>query len=463
MMTEQPFQSKSMIPLSARQDWCWSWVRCYPEPYPRSPNLMCWFALRVHGRLDVGALKQAVLVMNTKHESLRMTSHLADDGTLWQAVEPHAQPLDVVHSTGGVDPSEFTSRMLGEELIEVPGRMSDATLARMSGDDHLLIVRFHHLVTDAMSIHHYRRELARIYRELVINGASPDVECAFSYRRFVLAENGPGAKSGLDRRIAAWAGTLRDHGASVPLPRAGDTAAQRNYGHVPIALSASVTEQILAKSRSFRVPLLATLAGALGRAIGKIYDRNRIIVSTHYHGRNRAELDTALGLFVNVINIPIDLECADLGELLTRVRRSLSEATQTVDLPLSKLYEAVIGGSGHNRYFPYSLSHVWLRLDGVSGWWPTPAPADGRDWPDLEVQRIGPGAPPATGHIVHPAAVGAGQALVVGMEMDGVLLRGTVKYETNIYSAQLVREVVAAFVSELDAICRWDRAERTGR
>ncbi|NEB86866.1 hypothetical protein G3I43_22205 [Streptomyces anulatus] len=432
------------LPLSARQDWCWSWLRCYPRPYPQAPDLAAPLMWHFRGRLDVEALRQALSLMARKHETLRYTLELSG-GTARLALLPDPLPLEIV-------PADMAERVLA-----LPGPLATATLARTADDEHLLALHWHHLIYDQVSVELFRKELASTYRSLVESGEGPDTASPFDYRAFAQEER---VTADREERIQRAASTLRDHGALEPLSKGRAGEVERAYGHMPMAVDESTTSQLLARCRTERVSLFTALAAALGVAVGRVHGRDRIIVSAHHHGRNRPGSRGALGLFANVVNLPLELDRSDRAEMLSQARAKLAEATSTVSLPFSRLCEATRGTSTSSGYLPSALSHVWLRLDGVSGWWPAAPSVTEEDWCGVRVstrdQAVrAPQASPR--HIVAPDAVGAGAALVVGMQYRGGRLVGTMKYETGHFPTEVVSAGVVAFAAEIDAIARGGR------
>ncbi|NEE10178.1 hypothetical protein G3M58_27475, partial [Streptomyces sp. SID7499] len=215
-------------------------------------------------------------------------------------------------------------------------------LARTADDEHLLALHWHHLIYDQVSVELFRKELASTYRSLVESGEGPDTASPFDYRAFAQEER---VTADREERIQRAASTLRDHGALEPLSKGRAGEVERAYGHMPMAVDESTTSQLLARCRTERVSLFTALAAALGVAVGRVHGRDRIIVSAHHHGRDRPGSRGALGLFANVVNLPLELDRSDRAEMLSQARAKLAEATSTVSLPFSRLCEATRGTS----------------------------------------------------------------------------------------------------------------------
>ncbi|WP_442817151.1 condensation domain-containing protein [Streptomyces sp. NBC_01334] len=193
---------------------------------------------------------------------------------------------------------------------------------------------------------------------------------AFSYLDLIRAESTRPALDDRSARLAARAALLREYGAGGLLPgrTAGPAPLRHRYDEEPLDFSTGQTRQLLHAAGAARVSLYSLLAAAFAGALGRHFGRERVILSTPFHGRLRPEHHTTVGEFANMVQIPVDVSQGGGHRLLRQTHEALREASATVDLPFGLLAEAVLGRSGDVGFFRYALGHAALRLHGVTGW-----------------------------------------------------------------------------------------------
>jgi hypothetical protein len=143
------------VPLSPTQERFWSWIRSAP---PDDPNFIMGLARDLRGTLDPRLLSRVLDQLARRHESLRTVFRLKDGQPL-QVVQPamHA-PLRLVDLSTRRE-SERESAALEEVAAEFRrpfdlshGPLLRATLLRLAGDRHVIVLVIHHIVADGWSL-----------------------------------------------------------------------------------------------------------------------------------------------------------------------------------------------------------------------------------------------------------------------------------------------------------------------
>ncbi|AYN38624.1 hypothetical protein D9753_06510 [Streptomyces dangxiongensis] len=451
------------LPLSSRQEWCWEWERCYDEPYPKAVSLDCSTALRMRGHLDVGALRDALADVALRHDALRL--RLLDTGTPIeqvvrprQALRPEPFPLETVNLGDALRRRELHEILLDltTRPFDVTDRLSRATLLRLAADDHVLLTSFHHLVFDAPSHQVYLRDLADFYNRRVAAPVAGEGRPAFSYVDFVRAENTPRARLDTGSRLADWADRLRAHGSGDLLPGrdTGFLSLQHHYDTVPVNLSAEESRLLLRAARSERVSLYALLAAALAGTLGGFYDRERLILSTPSHGRLHPGTRSALGLFSNMIQVPVNLRQSSPSGLFRQVDGVLRDASAAADLPFGRLAEAVLGRQGDAAFFRHALAHAELRLYGVTGW------IVERQEHELTMHGLRTALSPyhqdfsRLKYATRQSSLAGAATLSVGLTMEMGRLTGTLRYETTYHGRRTAETLANGFRERLTDLAR---------
>lgn len=284
----------------------------------------------------------------------------------------------------------------------------------------------------------------------------PQIRPPLSYEDFVRTENTPRARLDTASRLAGWADRLRAHGSGDLLPGRADgfLPLQHQYDSVPLDLSAEESRRLLRAARGERVSLYALLAAALARTLGGFYGRERLILSTPSHGRVRPETRSAVGLFSNMIQVPVDLGRASPSGLFRRVDGVLRDASAVVDLPFGRLAEAVLGRQGDAAFYRHALAHAELRLYGVTGWI-----VDRREH-ELPMHGLRTGLAPyyqdfsRLKYATPQSSLAAAATLSVGLTMEAGRLTGALRYETTYHGRRTAEALANGFRGRLTDLAR---------
>ncbi|HEX7240854.1 MAG TPA: condensation domain-containing protein, partial [Longimicrobiaceae bacterium] len=153
------------VPASSTQRRLWFLDRV--EPGSTAYNIPR--ATLLEGPLDPAALARALRALADRHEALRTTFAEAG-GEPVQVVAPPGREVLRTVEMGRVAPAERERTALAEarRLARLPfdlqrGPLFRATLLRLSGERHLLLLETHHVVSDAWSAEVMARELEALY------------------------------------------------------------------------------------------------------------------------------------------------------------------------------------------------------------------------------------------------------------------------------------------------------------
>src|SRR4030095_5509534 len=190
---------------------------------PRSSAYIVASALRLRGGLVVPVLERALTELVGRHESLR-TRFEAVEGTPEQVVDlpPERPPLTLID----LEPLRASKREEGGSRLAAAegaapfdlarGPLFRAVLARLSVQEHVLLLTMHHIVSDAWSMGILVRELASLYAAFASGLPSPLEVLPIQYADFALWQRTRDDRERISREIDYWRGHLS------PLPEALD-------------------------------------------------------------------------------------------------------------------------------------------------------------------------------------------------------------------------------------------------
>ncbi|MGG3280964.1 amino acid adenylation domain-containing protein [Paenibacillus solani] len=301
------------------------------------------FAVHMQGKLDVERLEEAILEMIRRHESLRTTFHHEDD-EFRQRV--HAEPVFTLEqgarlrmaagkllSAGGDE--ELFSGISGlmERFIR-PFDLSSLPLFRaglipLGEERHLLLLDLHHIITDGVSVSVLLQELTTLY------GGGDLPELSIQYRDYtVWQEDQIGSETYMEHErywLEAFEGELPTLTLKTDLPR--PELQDFKGGLINFHLDEELTLKIKAFARERGTTLYTVLLGAYSMLLSKWSGEEDIIIGTPVAGRNHAQLEGLIGMFVNTVAI-----------------RSFPESYRTVGDYLSELHEDVLRALEHQNY-----------------------------------------------------------------------------------------------------------------
>ncbi|WP_408637760.1 amino acid adenylation domain-containing protein [Nocardia bovistercoris] len=366
------------IPLSPAQQRMWFLSRFDPES--AANNIP--FAVRLSGRLDVGALQAAVTDLLERHETLR-TVYPAVDGVGHQQVLPTQRALPDL-SPQALSESELRDWLLGSVLAgfdvtaDVPLRMG---LAWLGAQDYVLSVVVHHIAADGASVAPMVRDLMFAYTARVA-GAPPrwsplPVQYAdyTLWQRTVLGDESDPASVAADQ-LAYWRDALAgipdriDLPADRPRPAVASGRGAAYPFEVPAALNAAMNEL----ARDHGVSLFMVVHAALAVLLARLSATEDVTIGTPVAGRGERELDDLIGMFVNTLVLRTGVRGdASFLDLLDAVKETDLGAFSHAELPFERLVEVLdpVRSQSHHPLFQVALffqnmDSATLELPGLS-------------------------------------------------------------------------------------------------
>ncbi|HST62170.1 MAG TPA: condensation domain-containing protein, partial [Longimicrobium sp.] len=306
-----PVDRTGKLPLSFAQERLWFLDRL--EPGSTAYNIpVTW---RLAGALDEAALERAVGEIVRRHEALR-TVFTEVDGSPVQVVTPFDGFVLPVEDLAHVAESERDAevRRRAEEEAGRPfdlaaGPLFRAALLRLGGEDHVLLLSMHHIVSDGWSLGVLFREFSALYEAYREGGESPLPELAVQYADYAVWQREQLEGEVLDRQLAYW----REHLSGVPelleLPTDHPRPPVQTYrgASVPVELSPELLERLLALGQSEGATLYMVVLSAFQVLLGKYAGSDDVVVGSPIAGRTRGEVEALIGLFVNTLVLRTDL------------------------------------------------------------------------------------------------------------------------------------------------------------
>ncbi|MFD8214465.1 amino acid adenylation domain-containing protein [Streptomyces sp. NPDC059697] len=333
-----------------------------PGPYPLSRGQAALWAIHANrpgttsynlplglwlgDGIDPDVLTRALIAVVERQPGLRIAVRLDGTAPVQEITDRPAEVvrLDLGHVTG----AEFAARV--RRLVHTPFDLEHDPLHRMwliaaPGGRTLLLLVFHHMITDGISSHLLLRDIVACHDALAGRGVLPPAEPATPYREFVRRQqellDGPEAETHrrwwLERLAGASSGPVLDaitdrHRAEPP---AADTGAMVQF-RLPEPTWAAVRQVAGAAGLTPFSVLLGTFAALLHRHSG----HRDISVMVPTDGRISERFDRTVGYLINPVVVRVDCDPQrSLAQLMTGVHEHMAQAEEHSSYP----FAAVVG------------------------------------------------------------------------------------------------------------------------
>ncbi|HEY0697236.1 MAG TPA: condensation domain-containing protein, partial [Micromonospora sp.] len=262
-----------MIPLSYTQQRLWFFSRMEGGPTYNIP-----LALRLRGRLDRDALRDAVADVVDRHEALR-TVFPEVDGEPRQRIVPSRDARPAVDATpvtaaGLADALSRAARHCFDLTAELPLRVD---LFEVADDDHALLLLMHHIVSDGWSIGPLTRDLETAYRARHAGLAPQWAELPVQYADYALWQQEllgdvTDPTSGYARQLRYWTGTLAGLPEELPLPTDRPRPAAASYAgnNLELTVDADTHRRLAGIGRNNGATLFMVLQAALATLLTRL-------------------------------------------------------------------------------------------------------------------------------------------------------------------------------------------------
>ncbi|MFJ3976405.1 amino acid adenylation domain-containing protein [Streptomyces sp. NPDC090021] len=307
---------------------------------PGAPTYVVPWVFRFAGPVDAELLRLALTGVTDRHEALRTTFELGEDGPR-QVVHPSVElPFTVVETT-----SAAVDGLLAEAAL-VPFDLETGPLVRAhlyrTGETSTLLLLCHHIVWDEGSLPVLETELAALYESLATGRASGLPELAVQYADYSTWQSRDDTAR---RQLDHWREHLRDAPTEPLLPTDRPRPALQSFRGAfhRFTMPRPVAEAVRALARSEdATPYMVLLAG-LALTLHRRTGRRDLVLGSPVSVRGRAELDALIGYFVNLLPLRVRLdEGMDFRDLVRHVREVAIDGYRHQEAPFDAIAGAVM-------------------------------------------------------------------------------------------------------------------------
>ncbi len=314
--------------------------------YVYNPEAATYFeqlSVKLHGKIDLAAFKQAWQTVVDRHPALRTTFVWKKVDKMLQVVQRDV-PIDIIqHDWRHLTPEEQEKqleqyvredRKKGFNLAKAP--LLRYHLIRLQDDLYQFIWSFHHLLADGWSMPIILREVFLVYESL-INEQPIQLPPVRPYRDYINWLQ----KQDLNKAKEYWQELLQDF-TPQPLPfiHAKDRDPAKDVRrHKIVELSAELSDQLQNLARRSQVTVNTVMQAAWGILLSHYLNQDDVVFGATVSGRppQLSGVENMVGMFINTLPVRVNLSKEQtILELLQELQK---QAATTRDVEYTPLVE----------------------------------------------------------------------------------------------------------------------------
>jgi hybrid polyketide synthase/nonribosomal peptide synthetase FtdB len=327
---------------------------------PRSAAYLLARAIRLHGDLNLAALRRAIKVLVDRHAALRSTFFSSSaDGEPVRRVHPSTHEPDDT-SLSVVDAVDWSDTALSERMAAVANEPFDIERAppvrillfRRTPSEHILMVVVHHIVIDVWSLAVLTRDLAAAYaaqrtgRPVVLTPIHGHLSDFAAWQHHLMAD------AAVEASAAFWSGQLANDPPPLDLSTNHVRPAIQTFRGAAqrFSVDAALTRQLKALAAEHRTTLYTILLAAFQVLLHRYTGQTDIAVGSPVAGRTHAEFAGTMGYFVNTLVLRAHPRAElPFSVFLDQVRDMVLSALQHQEYPFQRLVERLRPERGSDR------------------------------------------------------------------------------------------------------------------
>jgi amino acid adenylation domain-containing protein len=350
----QPQEQREYYPLSFQQQRIWFLSQMAPA---NSLFNMC-SNYHLTGEIRQDLLKKTLHTLIEKHTTLR-TAFILKDNELYQKVLPIEESLKeeqiiTFYNFSANDSDTYLSWKKAWKFLEKQARtpmslpkgtLLEFFLITLPGQEHLFMIKCHHILTDGNSIQLLWDEIIQTYNQCIESGddARPGT-LKIQYHDVVAWQKSQYEKGNLETREKYWTKELSGEIPILNLPIDFQRPSVQVFnGSVhKYLLEPEITEK-LGTYRYFKMNFFSVLLTAYYILLNRYSGQQDIIIGVFFNGRQKQkELNHILGYVANAVAVRIQLEDNPLiSRFIKQVTRKTVQAYNHQDYPLEEILKKI--------------------------------------------------------------------------------------------------------------------------
>ncbi len=313
------------------------------------------FAVSLSGDLNTRALQWAFREVVRKHKSLR-TCFVVVDGEPRQQIDElsRAHELEIIENQGESDAwLSFQINNASQQVFDISqGPLYSAKVYRRGEGRAVLAFVIHHLIFDGYSYRIFIDELTTLYNQYIEGNEQITASSAIDYKDYAGWQNQRLSLGKFKEDEAYWAEQFQDAAPRAELPMDMERSGANNYQGKTLSftLSPEVSAALRRWQEGKECNLLTVLIASMQALFYRYTQNPEMVFGTLVAGRERPELESQMGYYVNTLAVKTQIpECDTFNNLIEETKERLLQAFDHQYYPFDKIEELIDLESSANR------------------------------------------------------------------------------------------------------------------
>jgi len=297
----------------------------------------------INGDLSIGQVEETVKVLIARHESLR-TSFVTVDGKPKQRIQSQVEVgsvIEIIDLQKSPKQEHDLQKLVDQETYTAfdleAAPLFRLKVIKLEDQKHALLFTIHHIVSDGWSMDVLINEFLTIYKDL--NAEVPNLRIQYkdfsSWQSHLLSKEGGDSKS-------YWLDKFKEGVPVLDLPLDYPRPSMKTFNgnQVSELIGGELTKKLKTLASEKGVSLFVLLQAAINSFLYKYTDQTDIVLGTPVAGRDHADLENQIGLYVNTLALYNSFRPdSSFDQLLDVVNATTMDAFNHQSYPFDKLVE----------------------------------------------------------------------------------------------------------------------------
>ncbi|NOQ25383.1 MAG: amino acid adenylation domain-containing protein [Bacteroidales bacterium] len=251
--------------------------------------------VKLEGKLDKLRLNNAFRKLIDRHENLRTSFEVINDEVVQKISNQVEFEIEYYHSDKNGVQSIIKNFIKPFDLEKAP--LIKVGLIEIQSQENLLMIDMHHIITDGVSQGILIKDFSALYNNVEL----PDLK--LQYKDYSEWQQSEEQKEIVSKQKTFWLNEFAEEITILELPTDYPRPKVKNYegNIISFAINTEESTKLKAISETNRSTLYTTLLSIYNILLSKLSNQNDIVIGTIVAGRQHADLESVIGMFVNTL------------------------------------------------------------------------------------------------------------------------------------------------------------------
>ncbi|WP_103866072.1 non-ribosomal peptide synthetase [Aquimarina sp. I32.4] len=281
-----------------------------------------------------------------RHEVLRTVFKEVNGEAHQYILQKNSWSLNYIDKSTISDDNIETS--LISNLISIPfdlskDHMIKGTLIKISDDESILVLIFHHIACDGWSIPIFINEMIVLYQSIINNQKADLKKLPIQYADYAIWQKRQLTGEVLENKMQYWEKQLANlEVLHLPTDFTRPSVQSIRGGIQQFELNGELHDQLNNLSKKEGVTLFMTLLAAFQVLLHKYSGQGDICIGSPIANRGQIEIEPLIGFFVNTLALRSKIDYAHtFQEFLLQTKTTVLEAFEHQEVPFEKIVDKV--------------------------------------------------------------------------------------------------------------------------